>query len=64
MDNFSDVTRLSTDLNCAAYLLEISAVCPNPRSAKEAGRVVNTARKLLRKWLVICGTASLAALRP
>jgi type IV secretory pathway VirB2 component (pilin) len=64
MDGFTATTRLSTDLNSAAYLSEISAVWPNPRTEEEAGRVVNAAPKLLHKWLIICGASCLAAFRP
>src|SRR5208283_1370884 len=64
MDNFDSTTRLSTELNHAAYLSEISAVWPNSRTEEEAGRVVNSAPKLLHKWLIICGAFCLAALRP
>ena len=64
MDNFGNTTRLSTDLNRAAHLPEISAVWLPPRAEVEAGRVVNAAPELLHKWLIICGAGSLAALRP
>ena len=38
MDNFDSTTRLSTELNHAAYLSEISAVWPNSRTEEEAGQ--------------------------
>src|SRR5208337_4854065 len=49
MDNFDSTTRLSTELNHAAYLSEISAVWPNSRTEEEPGRVVNSALKLMRR---------------
>ena len=64
MSNFDNTTRPSIELNHAAYLSEISAVWPNPRTEEEASRVVKTVPKLLQKWLIICGAGCLAALRP
>lgn len=64
MNNFGRTPRRPTDLNRAARLPEISAVRLNPQTGEETGRVANAAPKVLLKWLIVCGAASLVSLRP